>query len=640
MRRAFMGVVLCLALLIGILPSNGFAEEQNHTIVYENGMHYINLPGDDPIVPSYKNMGDVYRFVVYCMNNSLHWPHTTPSDPDVPLYREGYLDELQYDETLQSLTLLLYAGYPNNGKHFYELTDTIVAVPAERFNSFLLPSDELKAAFPSLNTEITYGKYQSGDAQQKKLVNDFMTAILQAQLAGNTAVNGLSIHSITNSMFYHAMTCLQYAEITGDPLAYFASAYAADYYVTEKQAYDATQSVVWYLLKEAGVEANDNEASLDGVLAQRLYEFAVTAKLSDYLNNEPSVSQISMERSYTYGYDSATNTFLRAPMVFRYNESDGRWQTETNRIIAPANFPQVLSVTLPENVKVLETGGTGATTLSTNTDYTLVWTGENPPSNPINAIQLATTAKWIKGLKQYSPNQPNVTFQHMAGEVVDQKDLRFSIPIGAALSGSLTLKKSVYGDAASDEDVFTFTIKAMDQSDPSELTPFFGFDEDCYVPAKTAKEAAAQAAAAGLRTYWWSMPEPDKNGNAWSILTLKLKANEVYTLRNIHAGVNFVITESDSAGYDRTEYKLRVNGSEQPVQTGNALSVNIGSGTNVEVEFGNYRSSDPMPPLDLPKTGDSSPVGLWLTMLILSLGALLVMPLSHQKGKRAASKFE
>jgi hypothetical protein len=65
------------------------------------------------------------RIILYCMNNSSHWPHTTPTIPTVPSYIEGYLtpdkfkSQAAYEACMNKLLAILYAGYPYNGLNMY-----------------------------------------------------------------------------------------------------------------------------------------------------------------------------------------------------------------------------------------------------------------------------------------------------------------------------------------------------------------------------------------------------------------------------------------------------------------------------------------------------------------------------------------
>ncbi|EJW98202.1 hypothetical protein, secreted, partial [gut metagenome] len=87
-------------------------------ILYEKNIHYI-------IDPNYPN----HKIPLFCMNNALLWPHHTENmgQTPVPEYTDGYLtpenfkSQKEYDECMRRLSKLLYAGYPYNGEHLYQI---------------------------------------------------------------------------------------------------------------------------------------------------------------------------------------------------------------------------------------------------------------------------------------------------------------------------------------------------------------------------------------------------------------------------------------------------------------------------------------------------------------------------------------
>lgn len=112
--------LFCVALIVLALAAPCFAADTatSQKINYDEDttIHWLPNPNDSS-----------ERIILYCMNNKLHWPHTTPSVPDVPEYVEGYLTEKDFDsaeeyrECIQQLEAILYAGYPYNGLHLYEI---------------------------------------------------------------------------------------------------------------------------------------------------------------------------------------------------------------------------------------------------------------------------------------------------------------------------------------------------------------------------------------------------------------------------------------------------------------------------------------------------------------------------------------
>ena len=70
--------------------------------------------------------------ILFCMNNELHWPHTTPSIPAVPTYTEVSFEDFfnanPINVNVQDLKTwienVLYAGYPYNGFGLYQVVET------------------------------------------------------------------------------------------------------------------------------------------------------------------------------------------------------------------------------------------------------------------------------------------------------------------------------------------------------------------------------------------------------------------------------------------------------------------------------------------------------------------------------------
>lgn len=97
---------------------SGSDSEESVTISFENGIHSVANSADGN-----------RKMVVYCMNNQMLWPHDTDSlgDVSVPKYLNGYLkasdfdSEEKYEECMDRLESVLYAGYPYNGESMYEI---------------------------------------------------------------------------------------------------------------------------------------------------------------------------------------------------------------------------------------------------------------------------------------------------------------------------------------------------------------------------------------------------------------------------------------------------------------------------------------------------------------------------------------
>lgn len=128
---------------------SGSDSEESVTISFENGIHSVTDPADGN-----------RKMVVYCMNNQMLWPHETGSlgGVSVPKYLNGYLkasdfdSEEKYEECMDRLESVLYAGYPYNGESMYEIVaDSKDYIPTDaQFDAMLVPSADVLKAFPEL----------------------------------------------------------------------------------------------------------------------------------------------------------------------------------------------------------------------------------------------------------------------------------------------------------------------------------------------------------------------------------------------------------------------------------------------------------------------------------------------------------
>ena len=217
--------------------------EKGLPIIFEGGIHYI----EDPAYPGEK-------ITLFCMNNERHWPHHTEDmgDVQVPEYTEGYLtpgkfdSEADYKECMRRLSKLLYAGYPYNGERLYKIVDNSeLHTPTEsQFNEMLIPTPVLQTAFPYLgHHSFTYKDWETNDTEHLDELRRFMNAVAKLYPDGQTS-NGVTYSDITAMPFYKAVFCMLYEAEGTTPLQNFAIMYSDSYFVTEEQAYNATQDAV------------------------------------------------------------------------------------------------------------------------------------------------------------------------------------------------------------------------------------------------------------------------------------------------------------------------------------------------------------------------------------------------------------
>lgn len=156
--------------------------------------------------------------------------------------------------------------------------------------------------------------------------------------------------------------------------------------------------------------------------------------------------------------------------------------------------------------------------------------------------------------------------------------------------GSLTISKTVTGNAGDRSKAFCFTVTVEDASINGQYGDFYF-----------------------------------KKGTA----TFELKHGESVTAKDLPAKMAFTVSEKDSRGY-----KVTVNKSE-----GNTLSGTIVAGKEANVAFNNHktkhspvvdRKSDE-PPV---RTGDTSDILGWMTLMMLSLAAVIGLMRYGRQGNR------
>ncbi len=394
-------------------------------IEYSNQIHSV-------IDPDYPNE----RIILYCMNNELYWPHVAPSVPNVPHYMEGYLtpehfnDPAEYRECVRKLRKILFAGYPHNTERLYKIVDSdAVYVPTEEeFNKMLIPLPQLIVAFPQLGHHIFTLKDK--DNQEHLSVLTAFVKNVKGLSSDWQAANGLTRKDITAMPFYKAASCMIME--TDDPLSLFPVLFPNSYFVTEEQAYNSTQNAVWTLLKNYGVPDNNFSDITNDTLAQVLIQYAEHGEL---LETEPEYAEIKIDGDLTFSYD----------------EKDGMWHTGKLKIIEPLDYHGVYDLSLPEGVTLLDSK---LTHIYGNEEYELVSSREVQPEEIFSGT---ANYYWMEDFKQYSPVGDDA-FQRMAGAVVRDKQMKFSVLYGINELGDLKITKSVIGDSVDSEQEFRFTL--------------------------------------------------------------------------------------------------------------------------------------------------------------------------------------
>lgn len=396
------------------------SKKEGLPIIYENSIHYI----DDPEYPG-------ERITLFCMNNELHWPHQTDGNK-VPDYTEGYLkpDDFNsladYKECMRRLSKLLYAGYPYNGERLYKIVDdSQLNIPTEtEFNEMLIVPPVLQTAFPYLgHHKYTYADWKNQDETHMADLDKFVNEVEALRRNNSATENGLRYKDIASMPFYQAAFCMTFdAEET--PLTIFANFYGASYFVTEKQAYEATQDAIWYLLNEYGISDN-NLSTMSLPLSNILYTYSEHGGL---LESEPNINDVH----------------LSGDLKFTYNPKDKMWHSGTLRLVEPTEYNGLYRLVLPKGMTAL---CEHVTYVYGNEDYELIC-DHQPTDGETFGIQAEFT--WLKEIKQYSPISDvqvgGKKFQNMIGAVIRTSNLSANVPIGVDEVGGLSITKNVIGE--------------------------------------------------------------------------------------------------------------------------------------------------------------------------------------------------
>jgi hypothetical protein len=389
------------------------ASSDSFAIEYDSNteMHYIPAS-----VAQQANAGD--RFLIYCMNNQLHWPH----GDNVPNYSEGYdlttptafkseddYEKFNYDTFTKRLTTILYAGYPYNGFGLYQIVANSSSISEAEFNQMLAVPAVLRSDFKDVlgDTQFTYSDYTNNNTENLNKLKAFMKAVGDYYPSSTNTTHlktpsGLSYQDITALPFYKAALCIEYAN-GQTPLEVYANFYANSYYVTEDQAYQATQRAVWRLMNEYGIPDNDltasSQAYTDCPLAGILYQ--ASDANSKILNKEPSDDQISISGDATLNYD----------------DSAKQWVSGELTVKEPTNYNGSYQLSADGDGVSVQTAN-GGTTVKAGETFKLV--ADKQVSGSVTAT--AADKVWLKSMQMYSPIGSQ-DFQHMVGAVMGKKTI-------------------------------------------------------------------------------------------------------------------------------------------------------------------------------------------------------------------------
>lgn len=388
---------------------NGSDSEEAVTISFENGIHSVANPADAN-----------RKMVVYCMNNQMLWPHDTDSlgDVSVPKYLNGYLkasdfdSKEKYEECMNRLESVLYAGYPYNGESMYEIVkDSKDYVPTEeQFDAMLVPSADVLKAFPELKGHtftLATLKDKSGK-NYKALVNSNRDVV--KMVSSGTAAEKETGKAIQQKPFFKAansvVSCSDYGLTAPE---YYSAVNGEAHFVTEEQAVEGTQHAVWLTLNDYGIEGNNLTASAANALGNVLYEHAKTDKV---LKAEPKSSNVSFE----------------GDTVFRKDETSGKWETGWIKLTESEDYEGEYSLSLPTGMTLEKNDKNTETTVWNGEEFRLI--SDEKPSEDL-AITASAKVQWLQEMKQYRPAQEVTVnekkFQRMIGAMVETASLQATL---------------------------------------------------------------------------------------------------------------------------------------------------------------------------------------------------------------------
>lgn len=442
LAAAVLAVVLSLSCLTTVARADDTTTSGTVKIGYDSKTDIHSVTDDDGT-----------KIILYCMNNQLHWPHSTSSTPNVPNYTLGYLTpgmfrpHEKYEECMEKLLAILYAGYPYNGLHLYEVTDQGKQITEAEFNQMLDAPEVLRRDFPDSlgDTTFTYADYTSANKVNLDKLKAFLTKVFALFPNGKSA-SGLTYQEILTTNFYNAASAMVYGTKDTTPLQYWNEQYADDTLVTESQAYKATRDAIWVLLQEYGVPSNNlTRKSLDVVhnpLSLRLLD---GANANEVLRTEPQASALGFSGDTKFAYDPATKT----------------WRTGLLTITEGEKYNGLYKLTLPEGMTAVDEEGNdiSGTTIRAGRGFCLVSSTKPTQTATVSA---SSTLTWLKETRQYSPVN-STEFQHMIGALIYTKDVSTSVTTQPATEGSLSVTKNVDGEENSTT-AFKFTVTLGDTS--------------------------------------------------------------------------------------------------------------------------------------------------------------------------------
>lgn len=388
---------------------SGSDSEKAVTISFENGIHSVADPADAN-----------RKMVVYCMNNQMLWPHDTDSlgDVSVPKYLNGYLkasdfdSEEKYEECMDRLESVLYAGYPYNGESMYEIVkDSKDYVPTDaQFDAMLAPSADVLKAFPELKGHtFTLASLKDKSGENYQALVKFNQDVIKMVSSGTESEKETGKAIRQNPFFKAANSVVSCSDYGLTAPEYYSAVNGGTHFVTEEQAVEGTQHAVWLTLNDYGIEGNNLTASAANALGNVLYEHAKTDKV---LKAEPKSSNVSFE----------------GDTVFRKDENSGKWETGWIKLTESEDYEGEYSLSLPTGMTLEKNDKNTETTVWNGEEFRLI--SDEKPSEDL-AITASAKVQWLQEMNQYRPAQEVTVngkkFQRMIGAMVETASLQASL---------------------------------------------------------------------------------------------------------------------------------------------------------------------------------------------------------------------
>ena len=219
---------------------------------------------------------DNKQLYLYCFNNKLKWPHSSPSFAGnyyVPTTMDDHLSE----EVRDKIYRIFYAGYLYNSLGLYTVEGEEVTHTIEELDLACEPPDELKELFP----DIEWGEL---DFNASNVLFEEDESRIMRMLSAHVFTDPYRTAALTKKSFYYAAMALGYVSGTStvnddvhaytDVYRYMQPSYGP------AAAHDATQIAIWRILYENGVP--NNAESFDNVLTTN----KLVKELVDFANNE------------------------------------------------------------------------------------------------------------------------------------------------------------------------------------------------------------------------------------------------------------------------------------------------------------------------------------------------------------------